>query len=109
MIKATPVNIICDYMAFRCNFCDTTQVVKQSNGTYTPPNKCQSCKKPGATEAAYNSPLSKTIDWQSVVLQESECDMAKIPQTLECELTEDLVKSCLPGDEITISGVIKVI
>lgn len=33
--------------------------------------------------------------------------MAKVPQTLECELTEDLVKSCQPGDEVIISGVVK--
>lgn len=32
----------------------------------------------------------------------------RTPRTLECELTEDLVNSCIPGDDITITGIIKV-
>ncbi|KAJ8972970.1 hypothetical protein NQ317_019317 [Molorchus minor] len=32
---------------------------------------------------------------------------ARIPRSLECELMEDLVKSCIPGDDITITGIIK--
>lgn len=31
-----------------------------------------------------------------------------MPRTVEVELTEDLVDSCVPGDEVTITGVVKV-
>uniref|UniRef100_A0A672MFQ0 DNA helicase MCM8 n=1 Tax=Sinocyclocheilus grahami TaxID=75366 RepID=A0A672MFQ0_SINGR len=33
---------------------------------------------------------------------------SRIPRTIECELTQDLVDSCVPGDTVTITGVIKV-
>lgn len=32
-----------------------------------------------------------------------------MPRTVECELAEDLVDSCIPGDVITVTGIIKVI
>lgn len=35
-------------------------------------------------------------------------ESARIPRTLECELTEDLVKACIPGDDVTLTGIIKV-
>lgn len=31
----------------------------------------------------------------------------RIPQTIECELTNDLVNSAIPGDVVVISGVVK--
>lgn len=32
-----------------------------------------------------------------------------MPRTVECELTEDLVDACIPGDVVTVIGIIKVI
>ena len=31
----------------------------------------------------------------------------RIPQTIECELTNDLVNSAIPGDAVIVSGVVK--
>ena len=31
----------------------------------------------------------------------------RIPRTIECELTSDLVDSCVPGDMVTITGIVK--
>ena len=31
----------------------------------------------------------------------------RVPRTLECELTEDLVDCCVPGDVVTINGIVK--
>ena len=31
----------------------------------------------------------------------------RIPQTIECELTNDLVNSTIPGDVVVVSGVVK--
>ncbi len=35
-------------------------------------------------------------------------ESGRIPRTIECELAQDLVDSCVPGDMVTITGVIKV-
>lgn len=35
-------------------------------------------------------------------------DAGRIPRIVECELTEDLVDSTVPGDEVTVCGVVKV-
>lgn len=36
-------------------------------------------------------------------------EAGRVPRTLECELTSDLVDSCVPGDVVTVCGVVKVI
>ena len=33
----------------------------------------------------------------------------RVPRPIDVELTEDLVESCLPGDVVTIVGIVKVI
>ncbi|XP_066254993.1 DNA helicase MCM8-like [Euwallacea similis] len=109
VVKCSPDKVICTYLGFHCHSCNSIQVGKQSNGIFTPMTVCPSCSTKGHFEVACNSSLTKTIEWQSVILQEIECDAAKIPQTLECELTEDLVKSCPPGDDVTVTGIIRAI
>lgn len=36
-------------------------------------------------------------------------DAGRVPRTIECELTGDLVDSGVPGDVVTVSGTIKVL
>ncbi|XP_050296724.1 DNA helicase MCM8-like isoform X2 [Anthonomus grandis grandis] len=109
VIKVSPVELVCDYMTFHCNACDTTQVLKQKDKCFTPLEKCQNCKLVKKFEPLYDSPGTKTVDIQNVVLQEIDGDVSKIPQSLKCELTDDLVKTCICGDDITITGIIKVV
>ena len=33
----------------------------------------------------------------------------RIPRAIECELMEDLTDSCIPGDQVTLCGVVKAI
>jgi DNA helicase MCM8 len=52
------------------------------------------------------------VDWQRIRLQEQlsdSFDSGRVPRTVECELTEDLVGSCVPGDIVTVTGVVKII
>jgi len=30
-----------------------------------------------------------------------------VPRTVECELTQDLVDACIPGDVVTVTGIIR--
>ena len=32
----------------------------------------------------------------------------RMPRTVECELKDDLIESCIPGDVVTCSGIVKV-
>ena len=34
-------------------------------------------------------------------------EVGRIPRTIECELTSDLVDSCVPGDMVTITAIVK--
>ena len=34
-------------------------------------------------------------------------EAGRIPRTIECELTADLVDSCVPGDMVTITAIVK--
>lgn len=43
------------------------------------------------------------------LLKSENHEEGRVPRTVECELAEDLVDSCIPGDVITVTGIIKVI
>ena len=34
-------------------------------------------------------------------------EAGRIPRTIDCELTADLVDSCVPGDMVTVTAVVK--
>lgn len=31
----------------------------------------------------------------------------RVPRNVDCELTEDLVDACIPGDVVTVTGIIR--
>eukprot|EP00048_Salpingoeca_helianthica_P006883 m.104013 g.104013 ORF g.104013 m.104013 type:complete len:536 (-) comp14161_c1_seq3:36-1643(-) len=41
-------------------------------------------------------------------MSEDQRESGRIPRTIECELTADLVGSCVPGDVVTVSGEVRV-
>ena len=82
-------------------------VIKLSFYTQCPTSECR-----GRTFTPLrSSTLTQTIDWQTVRVQEISGDdrreAGRIPRTIECELTADLVDSCVPGDMVTITAVVK--
>ncbi|KAG8226903.1 hypothetical protein J437_LFUL007817 [Ladona fulva] len=112
IIRAGNIKLLCDWLAFSCNSCQNVQCVKQPEGIYTQPTKCRTggCRSKSFTPQR-SSLLTLTVNWQSVRLQEIVADDqregGRVPRTIECELTEDLVDSCVPGDVVTITGVVK--
>nr|KJB16811.1 hypothetical protein B456_002G248900 [Gossypium raimondii] len=56
---------------------------------------------------------AQAIDFQKIRLQEllksEDHEEGRVPRTVECELTEDLVDLCIPGDVATVTGIIRVI
>ncbi|XP_021920496.1 DNA helicase MCM8 isoform X1 [Zootermopsis nevadensis] len=113
IIRVGNIKLLCVWMAFQCNTCLALQCVKQPEGCFTQPTKCitEGCRAKSFTPL-HTSPFTQTINWQSVRLQEIVSDDqregGRVPRTVECELTEDLLDSCIPGDVVTITGIVKV-
>ena len=42
-------------------------------------------------------------------LPDNQLDSGRIPRTVECELSDDLVDLVVPGDVVCVSGIIKVL
>ena len=42
------------------------------------------------------------------LMSDDQREAGRIPRTIECELVQDLVDSCVPGDMVTITGIVKV-
>lgn len=43
------------------------------------------------------------------LLKPEDHEEGRVPRTVECELTQDLVDVCIPGDVVTVTGIIRVI
>ncbi|KAF9977799.1 DNA replication licensing factor mcm8 [Actinomortierella ambigua] len=57
--------------------------------------------------------LIETVDWQTIRIQEKlpddKLDAGRVPRTIECEVTQELVDKVVPGDVIEVTGVVKAI
>ncbi|XP_072713404.1 DNA helicase MCM8 isoform X3 [Ciconia boyciana] len=114
VVRVSNIKPLCTKLAFLCGTCGDVQSVPLPDGKYTLPAKClvPECRGRSFT-ADRSSPLTTTVDWQSVKVQELMSDdqreAGRIPRTIECELVQDLVDSCVPGDMVTITGIVKVL
>lgn len=53
--------------------------------------------------------FSRTTTRIQELLRSEDHEEGRVPRTVECELTEDLVDACIPGDVVTVAGIIRVI
>ena len=53
------------------------------------------------------SPLTESAGWQSISLQELGGGDDVIQRSMECEFNGCLVESCVPGDVVTVTAVVK--
>jgi DNA helicase MCM8 len=95
---------------FICSRCEATVKCYLKEGKYKVPSRCSSSQCKSRSFTPDLSSVS-TVDWQKIRIQEQldKKDPGRVPRTIECELTEDLVDSCVPGDVITLCGIVKVI
>ncbi|XP_018585143.1 DNA helicase MCM8 [Scleropages formosus] len=113
VVRVSNIKPLCVKMAFVCNSCGDTQSLHLPDGKFTTPTKClqAQCRSRSFTPCR-SSPLTLTVDWQTIKVQElildDQREAGRIPRTIECELTQDLVDSSVPGDMVTITGVVKV-
>ncbi|KAF9162887.1 DNA replication licensing factor mcm8 [Actinomortierella ambigua] len=66
--------------------------------------------KPFARGVGYET---ETVDWQSIRIQQKlpddKLDAGRVPRTIECEVTKELVDKVVPGDVIEVTGIVKAI
>ncbi|XP_043912385.1 DNA helicase MCM8 [Protopterus annectens] len=113
VVRVGNIKPLCIKMAFVCVACGDIQSLPLSDGKYSLPTKCQQSDCRGKLFTPdRSSPLTVTVDWQSIKIQELMSDdqreAGRIPRTIECELAQDLVDSCVPGDMVTVTGIVKV-
>ncbi|XP_042475384.1 probable DNA helicase MCM8 [Macadamia integrifolia] len=112
IVKVSTVRPLVVEMDFTCAKCGTEIMRLFPDGKFSPPSVCafHGCKS-----KTFNPIRStaRTIDFQKIRLQEllksENHEEGRVPRTVECELTEDLVDACIPGDVVTVTGIIKVI
>ncbi|XP_048727562.2 DNA helicase MCM8-like isoform X2 [Ostrea edulis] len=113
VVRVSNIKPLCTHLAFQCCSCASVQSITLPDGKFVQPTRCpvQGCRGKSFIPCR-SSELTQTIDWQTVRIQEIMGDGMKesgrIPRTVDCELAQDLVDSCVPGDVVTVSGVVKV-
>ncbi|KAK8783428.1 hypothetical protein V5799_010208 [Amblyomma americanum] len=110
VVRASEVKPLYRTLGFRCLGCGTVQAVVQPGGYFTTPTGCpeRGCRSKSFQEQVA-SPLTQLADWQSLRLQELEegTEGGRIPRIIDCELTDDLVGAAVPGDVVTVTGIVE--
>ncbi|KAF5206952.1 Dna replication licensing factor mcm2 [Thalictrum thalictroides] len=111
-VKVSTVKPLVLQMNFTCTKCGCSIPRVFPDGKFSPPSMCilHGCKS--RTFIPIRS-TARPIDFQKIRIQEllrsENHEEGRVPRTVECELTEDLVDACIPGDVVTVTGIIKVI
>ncbi|XP_024014999.1 probable DNA helicase MCM8 [Eutrema salsugineum] len=112
VVKVSTVKPLVTQMAFDCAKCKTSIIREFTDGKFSPPQNCDShgCKSKTFTPVRSSA---QTIDFQKIRVQELQKavdhEEGRVPRTVDCELMEDLVDTCIPGDVVTVTGIIGVI
>ncbi|POO01589.1 Mini-chromosome maintenance protein [Trema orientale] len=112
VVKVSTVRPLVMQMSFDCAKCKTKILRIFPDGKFSSPTICNldGCKS--KTFIPIRS-TAEAIDFQKIRIQEllkpEDHEEGRVPRTVECELTEDLVDACIPGDVVTVTGIIRVI
>ncbi|CAI5744104.1 unnamed protein product [Peronospora destructor] len=101
-----PLVTRCDFVCAKCNEATSRAF---PDGKFVPPQSCENAPCRGTTLLPNRSSVD-TVDYQKIKLQEMETTdvgSGRMPRMIEVELYEDLVDSCIPGNVVTISGIVK--
>jgi DNA helicase MCM8 len=109
VVRVSSIRPLVTAMDFSCPKCGHVQRMAFTDGKYSPPLMCV-----GRCKGRFFMPVrgsAATIDYQRIRLQEivsgDQSDQGRIPRTIDCELTADLVDCAIPGDVVTIAGIVK--
>ncbi|XP_076247127.1 DNA helicase MCM8-like isoform X2 [Calliopsis andreniformis] len=110
VIRVGHVKHIAEWTVFVCRKCNLQKIVKQPQGIYTVPKKCSLCGT-SKFRAILDAPQMKTVFFQTLKIQEflndDQNNRGGMPRVFDVELMDYLVNTCIPGDDITVTGIIK--
>ncbi|KAL4118600.1 hypothetical protein PRIC2_010925 [Phytophthora ramorum] len=101
-----PLVTRCDFVCAKCNEATSRAF---PDGKFFPPQRCENSPCRSRTLLPNRSSVD-TVDYQKIKIQEMETTdvgPGRMPRMIEVELCEDLVDSCIPGNVVTISGIVK--
>uniref|UniRef100_A0A182QF51 DNA helicase MCM8 n=1 Tax=Anopheles farauti TaxID=69004 RepID=A0A182QF51_9DIPT len=106
------IAIMNTWCAFRCSQCNNEQAVQQKDGIYTTPTSCHSgCKARSHFVLIQQSVFTRMEAFQTIRLQEttqgSRTVAGSAAKNIEIELTHEMVDSVCPGDDVTVTGLLK--
>ncbi|KAG0214587.1 DNA replication licensing factor mcm8 [Mortierella sp. NVP41] len=114
VVRTSGVRPLATKMSFTCNTCQRVQTLEFPDARYIQPTKCPEagCRSRQFTPQRGVGYDTETVDWQTIRLQEKlpddRMDSGRVPRTIECEVTNDLVDRVIPGDVVEFTGIVKV-
>ena len=111
VVRVGPVRPLIVRATFVCQRCEARIIMNFPEGRYASPEHCTT---PGCKSKVFipDRRAIDAVDWQKIRIQEIVTDFkdsGRIPQTIECELTEELVGTCVPGDVVCVTGVARIV
>ncbi|CAK9114454.1 DNA helicase MCM8 (Minichromosome maintenance 8) [Durusdinium trenchii] len=111
VVRVSGVRPLVKRMDFRCPKCSELITKSMGDGKFQPPTHCESegCK---AKIFKAEKPSAVTVDFQKIRLQEIDettgpGNAGSVPRNIDVELVEELVDLVVPGDVVTVTGVVK--
>jgi len=111
VLRVTSIKVLVESIKFQCNDCKSDIQITFIDGKWEQPNRCISAD---CRSRIFNAQkhTAKTSFFQRIRIQEIDSDIkdinaGKMPKTIDCEIKDDLIDSCISGDIVIICGVMK--
>ena len=111
VLRVSAIKVLVESIQFNCHECRSKILICFIDGRWETPNRCINvdCKSRIFNPEKHTA---VTSFYQRLKIQEIETDIndinaGKMPKTIECEVKNDLIDSCISGDIVTICGVLK--
>lgn len=109
VIRASGIKPRVQSLSFRCPRCERSAMHTLEDGKFSQP---VSCATPNCKSKKFEPDLERavSVDWQTIRVQENIkgfSESGRMPRMIEVELLDDLADSCVPGDTVTVVGIVK--
>ena len=111
VLRVSSIKVLVESIQFTCHECKSKIVICFIDGKWETPNRCINidCRSRIFNPEKHTA---RTSFYQRLKIQEIENDIndinaGKMPKTIETEIKNDLIDSCISGDIVTICGIMK--